>query len=363
MGSAMQRIRRASVERQRTEDELRDLYDNAPCGYHSCDADGVVTHMNNTELGWLGYTRAEILGRVRLSALVSAGMRADYESAFAKLKSTGAPIDIESELTRKDATALPVHMRAVAATDSAGRFHSRASIVDITKRRCIETEARHYASQLKALSGRLMAIQDHERRWLADELHDRISQNLAALNLNLSTALGGLSPQSDERVRARIEDCLSLVKDAVETTFDLMADLRPAVLDDYGLVATLRWYGEQFTRRTGIVAEVQGHNPVPRLALAVETTLFRIVQEACTNIARHAHACRATIAVANGPGYVRLEVADDGRGFDRDAVVSEGGDHSWGMLIMRERAEIAGGSLRIDSAPGRGTRIIVEIRR
>jgi PAS domain S-box-containing protein len=359
------RLRLAEANLQETEDELADLYDNAPCGYHSCDADGVVIRMNDTELRWLGYSRAEIVGKVSLSALVSARCRADYEAAFAKLRERGTEIDIESELTRKDATRLPVHMSAMAVTDAAGKFlKSRASVVDITKRKQVEEKAKLYASQLQALSRRLVEVQDHERRWLAGELHDRIGQNLTALNLNLNTVKCGLSPQSGERVGARVEDCLRLVKETVECTFDLMAELRPAVLDDYGLVAMLRWYGEQFTRRTGIAAAVNGSDPVPRLTQTVETTLFRIVQEACTNIAKYSKASTTTITVTTEPHCVRLEVADDGCGFDPDAVVWRSNHHhGWGLLIMRERAQIAGGRLDIRSIPGGGTRITVEIRR
>ena len=360
----MQQMQRAEVESRESENELADLYDNAPCGYHSCDADGVVIRMNDTELGWLGYSRADIVGKVRFSALVSPRLRADYESAFGKLRATGAPIDIESKLTRKNGTALPVQMSATAVRDVTGKFlWSRASIVDITRRIQIERKVTRYASRLQALSRRLVEVQDHERRWLAGELHDRIGQNLTALNLNLNTVKCGLSSQQGEVVGARIEDCLRLVKETVETTYDLTAELRPAVLDDYGLVATLRWYGEQFTRRTGIVAVVKGDDPVPRLAQTAEIMLFRIVQEACTNIAKFAKVRLATITVATEPESVRVEIADDGCGFDSNADVWPGDQHAWGLLIMRERAEIAGGRLRIDSAPGRGTRITVEIRR
>lgn len=355
---------RAEVELPETEDELSDLYENAPCGYHSCDAEGVVIRMNDTELRWLGYSRAEIVGKVRLSALVSGRCRAEYESAFANLTATGAMINIESELKGKSRVALPVQVSAVAVTDVTGKFlKSRASVVDITERKRVEQKARRYALQLQALSRRLVEVQDHERRWLAGELHDRIGQNLTALNLNLNTIKCGLSAQSGERVGARIEDCLRLVTETVESTFDLMAELRPAVLDDYGLVATLRWYGDQFTRRTGVVVVVKGNDPVPRLAQAVETTLFRIVQEACTNVAKYAKAREATITVAAEGSCVRVEVADDGCGFDPNAVVRQGNHHGWGLLIMRERAEIAGGRFFIRSAAGGGTRITVEIRR
>ncbi len=357
-------MQRAARESREAEDELTDLYENAPCGYHSCDAEGVVIRMNETELRWLGYSRAEIVGKVRLSALVSEQFRSEYESAFAELKLSGTPIDIDSELSGRNRTALPVHVSAVAVTDTRGRFvNSRASVFDITNRKQAEQKAGHYASQLQALSRRLVEVQDHERRWLAGELHDRVCQNLAALDLHLNTVRCGLSLQSSEGVSTRIEDCLRLVKETVESTFDLVGELRPAVLDDYGLSATLRWYSEQFTRRTGIVAVVKGDDPVPRLGQGVETALFRIVQEACTNISKYAKARAATITVAAEPERVRVEIADDGCGFDPDLAVRHENHNGCGLLIMRQRAEIAGGRLLIQSAAGRGTRITVEIRR
>jgi PAS domain S-box-containing protein len=346
------------------ESDLTDLYENAPCGYHSLDAQGVVVRMNATELAWLGYRRDEIVGRVKLSALVSPACRRHFEAAFEALKVAGSKSEVESELARKDGSILPVQLNAVAIVDRRGRFvQTHASVTDITDRRRVEQQARRYALELQALSRRLVEAQDHERRRLADELHDRIGQNLTALNLNLTTIRHGLSPGSAERIGARVEDCLRLVEATVERTFDLMAELRPAVLDDYGLTATLRWYGEQLSRHTGLEVRVTGSDPVPRLPQAVETTLFRIAQEACINSAKYAKAKSIAIEVASVPGRVLLQIADDGRGFDPDRIALHRTRHGWGLLIMRERARSAGGWLAIDSAIGNGTCIRVEIGR
>ncbi len=343
------------------DESLEELYENAPCGYHSLDARGIVIRMNDTELGWLGYDRSELVGRMRLAELVCQRSRPAFEASFDALKA-GSRSDIECELMRKDGSVLPVHLSAVAITNSSGRFvKSRASVTDITERRRIEGEAGRYAIELQALSRRLVEAQDYERRRLAEELHDRIGQNLTALNLNLTTIKHGLTPESLERVGARVQTCLRLVEATVESTFDLMAELRPAVLDDYGLTATLRWYAEQLRRHSAVTAVVSGNDPVPRLPQTVETMLFRIAQEACINAIKHANAAAVAIALTSRPGCVRLEIADDGRGFDPHAVCRLGAHHGWGLLIMRERAQTAGGRLTIDSALGRGTRIAVEV--
>lgn len=361
-GDVVQQMQPAETQWRESQDKPAREYDNALCGYHSCDADGVVTRINDTALEWLGCSRADIVGKVRFPALVSARFRAGCASAFARLKASGAPVDIETRLLRRNGAAMHVHVSAVAVTDGRGAFlGSRARVVDITRRKEAERKAARHTLQLQALSRRLVEVQDHERRRLARELHDRIGQNLTALNLNLSTVKSGLPPQSGDGVGARMDDCMRLVRETVETTGDLMTELRPAVLDDYGLVAALRWYGEQFARRTGIATAIQADDAVPRLTQSVETMLFRIVQEACSNIARFAGARAATITVAGGPESIRVEIADDGCGFDSNAVVRRAGHPAWGLLVMRERARIAGGRLRVDSAAGLGTRITVEL--
>jgi PAS domain S-box-containing protein len=360
----MQLAEASALGARQPEDELTDLYENAPCGYHSLDARGVIVRMNATELAWLGYRRDEIVGRATLAELVSPACRRNFDAAFNALKGTSSKNEIESELVRRNGRVLPVQLNAVAITDGGGRFvKTHASVADITDRKRAEEQARRYALELQALSHRLVEAQDHERRWLAGELHDRIGPNLTALNLNLTTIRQGLSAQSADRVGARVNDCLRLVEATVERTFDLMAELRPAVLDDYGLTAMLRWYGEQLTRHTGLEALVDGSDPVPRLPQSVETTLFRIAQEACINAVKYAKARSIAIELASAPGSVRLEIADDGCGFDPDAVTRHDRRHGWGLLIMRERAQNAGGCLTIDSALGRGTRVRVEIER
>lgn len=354
----------AQLELSETENELTQLYEHAPCGYHSLDAEGIVIRMNETELDWLGRSGHEVVGKARLADLISPACRREFNAAFASVKDSGAKSDIESELVRKNGTLLPVHVSAVAVRDRDGRFlRSRASVFDITARKEAEQKARHYALQLQALSRRLVEVQDHERRWLAGELHDRIGQNLTALNINLNTIKCGLSSPSRERIGARLEDCLHLVDATVDSTFDLMTELRPAILDDYGLVASLQWYGEQFTKRTGVVAVVSGKEPDPRLTQMVETTLFRIAQEACTNVAKYAKAREVIIALQTRPERIRLDIADDGCGFDPDGTADFGTRSGWGLLIMRERAESVGGHLRIQSRAGQGARITVEIQR
>jgi signal transduction histidine kinase len=211
-------------------------------------------------------------------------------------------------------------------------------------------------------SRRLVAVQEAERRILANGLHDLVGQKLAALNINLNIVKGQLAPRREPQVDARLDESMKMVEETIESIRDVMVTLRPAVLDDYGLASGLRWYAEQFTRRTGLPVLVTETQPGSRVPPATEEALFRIAQEALANVAKYAHAERATVAVDATPKAVRLVIQDDGRGFDPALVHPPTRESGWGLMIMKERAAAAGADLSIDSAPGRGTRIVVKCR-
>jgi len=217
--------------------------------------------------------------------------------------------------------------------------------------------------QLRALAAWLANVEEAERQRLAQELHDRAGQNLTALSINLNVVRSQLSAQSATKMAARLDDSLRLVTETAEHIRDVMADLRPPVLDDYGLLAALRWYGERFSQRTAVATVVQGEELAPRLPPAVEMALFCIAQEALTNVAKHAQARQVTMMLEGMAGGVRLTIADDGDGFDPTAPRRPGERPGWGLITMRERAQAVDGHLQVESAPGQGTRVVVEVGR
>ena len=214
-------------------------------------------------------------------------------------------------------------------------------------------------------------VAEDERQQLARELHDQVGQNLTALGINLNIVRMQLPDEAAAPVHSRLDDSLSLVEQTAERIRDVMAYLRPPVLDDYGLVAALHWYGEQFAQRTDIAVAVEGQESAPRLSARVENALFRIAQEALTNVAKHAQATQVTVIVKADGGTLRLVVADDGVGFDPSTTLRASpahlaepdGDRGWGLLTMTERAEAVGGRCRIESDPRQGTQVIVEVAR
>ena len=226
--------------------------------------------------------------------------------------------------------------------------------VDITEQRHSESALRQAAQDLHGLTRRLVQAEEAERRRLARELHDRVGQSLSALNINLdiiSRESHALTPA----LRQRLDDSLGLVDNTLQSIENVMAELRPPLLDEYGLGAALGWHAEEFSRRTGVQVAVADRDPAgsknarPEAAVA----LFRIAQEALNNVLKHAKATNVRLEVSATDEELILDVQDDGQGFD-PATARRG---RWGMTTMRERAEAAGGQLHIASSPGEGTRI------
>jgi len=237
------------------------------------------------------------------------------------------------------------------------------AFMDITERLQTEDELRRSRQRLQALSRRLVELDETARHNLSRELHDRVGQNLTSLSINLSLMQGRLTAKAAQRVGPRLEDSMRLVTETMDRVRDVMADLRPAVLDDYGLAAALRWSGARFAERTGLPVEVTGPDSIPRLPAPAEIALFRIAQEALTNVARHARARQVRITLGADESSVRLEIADNGMGFDPAAAGKRDGQATWGLTTMRERAESVGARCRVEAAPGSGTKIVVELDR
>lgn len=234
---------------------------------------------------------------------------------------------------------------------------------EIAERKQVEEGLRQSEKQLRTLAARLQEVEEAERKRLSRELHDQVGQNLTALNINLNILRSQLPAELLEKMADRLSDSAELVEETTERIRDVMADLRPEVLDDYGLVAALRWYGERFSERTGMATIVHGNEPSPRMSEAVESALFRIAQEALTNVAKHAGGRQVSVNFEENDGIFRLTIADDGKGFASIGLSSSEKQKGWGFLTMQERAQAVGGKVQVESEPGKGTRIIVEVER
>ena len=203
---------------------------------------------------------------------------------------------------------------------------------------------------------KIITAQEDERKRIARELHDETTQSLAVLAMGIEAAMeavrSGKSP--------RLDEVKSLAVRTLEDVHRLILDLRPSVLDDLGLLSAIRWYAERHLQSRGISVRCE-FGDLPRLPPEMETALFRMCQETLSNVARHAQASAVLVQVGMDAGDVHIEIEDDGKGFDAAEVAKREGRRPWGLLGIRERAEILGGSARVDSSPGSGTHVAIRI--
>jgi len=235
-----------------------------------------------------------------------------------------------------------------------------------TQRRIAELQAAQLeeAHRREALRGellkRVVAAQEAERQRIARELHDATGQSLTALGLGLSGVLNSSQRHESEQVDQRVRELMALNSTTLDELRHLIADLRPSHLDDLGLPSTLRWYTKEVQSRVPLEIQVEISGDERPLDSVVNTALFRVAQEALTNIIKYANTATAWVRLAYAAQAVVLEVEDHGAGFDTSTMTLSNRS-TWGLLGMQERAELLGGTFELRSSPGAGTRVQVTI--
>jgi two-component system sensor histidine kinase UhpB len=278
------------------------------------------------------------------------------------MKDPALDYEAEFRMRHRDGSYRWLHAQGVILRDAAGQPERMLGChIDITERRQAEQALRDSAERLRDLARRVVEVEEAERRNISRELHDRVGQNLSALNLSLNLVRAQLPVGTPVALTERLEDAQHLVESSVQQVRDVMADLRPPALDDYGLLAALRTHADALSGRLGVPVVVTGQETEARLSPATETALFRIAQEALNNVSKHAHAAHVQVRLGARDGVVELSVTDDGVGFD--GAASSRDRVTWGLKTMRERAEAVGAALRIEPAPSGGTRVVVEVER
>ena len=282
---------------------------------------------------------------------VHAEDRAAVGAVLAQALNDGAPFTFEERIVRPDGEVRHLRTRGEALRDERGR---PAKIFGV----CLDiTQQKMSFGMLRAVSRRLVEAEEAERRRIARELHDRVGQNLSALTMSLNL-VAQQAKELPPAISRRLEDAQSLVDATLQSIENLMTDLRPPLLDEYGLGAALGAYAEEFGQRTGVRVEVQGTQETARsLRPEAAIALYRIAQEALSNVAKHAAARSVEIVLEKQAPHVVLLISDDGRGFD-PAVAGRG---RWGMSAMRERAEAAGGDHTVVSSPGEGAIVRIAV--
>jgi signal transduction histidine kinase len=233
---------------------------------------------------------------------------------------------------------------------------------EIAERKRAEEEVTKHRRDLQSLSAQLINAQEAERKRISQELHDEMGQALTAMSINLAAIEKELPSELAPTTRERLAETSALADQTLEQVRELSLDLRPSMLDDLGLVPTLRWYVNRYAQRLKLEVEFEAVDLEERLTAEMETVLYRVVQEALTNVARHAQANRVHIHLEHKGFKVHAFIEDDGQGFDVQEVAGrEALERGAGLLGIRERVASLGGRFSLWSRPGQGTRLTIEI--
>jgi PAS domain S-box-containing protein len=340
-----------------SEQRLQLLTESIPDMIWSARPDGVSDYYNQRFLEYLGKTLDEMQGWTWVDALHPQ----DRERSLAvwlEAVRQGGPYETEYRMRRASDGQYRWHLsRAAALRDGAGkivRWYGTHTDVDELKR--AQEQLRETTERLELLSRRQLQLQETERRTIARELHDQIGQMLTALNLTLEMSTQ-LPPEGSRR---KMEQARGIVDELMARVSSLSLQLRPPVLDDLGLLPALVWHITRYEEQSGIVVDLH-HSGLKgrRFDSQIETTTYRIVQEALTNVARHARDAHVRLEVRARPGFLSLTVEDDGQGFSPKHALA--GKHSSGLSGMQERVGLLGGTFQIDSRSGQGTRLSVQL--
>jgi two-component system sensor histidine kinase UhpB len=326
----------------------RMLFESSPLPMWVLDAETLrFVSVNNAAVRLYGYTREEFLAMSVREIDPEAGELGPGVSR--QTKKNGEQIDVD---------------RVGHLVSWRGRPARLVFIRDITEQRRIQLalerlnrELEHSHERLRALSRRLLEVQEEERGRLARDLHDDIGQALTALKIQLeSLPRGGAGGEGDAAPRSRIDDCIETTRHTIERVRQLSLSLRPSQLDDLGLAAALRSHLDRQARVAGLVSHFDALEAPAEMAADTETACFRVAQEAINNVLRHAQARNLWLHLAMVGGQLALSVRDDGRGFDVDSVRRRAGAAgSLGLVGMEERVALVGGSFELRSLPGKGT--------
>lgn len=330
----------------------RNIFEFAPDSMLVVNHLGKIARVNSQVEKMFGYAPSEIIGKSILDLMPERfrGVHNEHQKNFMRnphLREMGGGRELFA--LRKDGSEFPVDI-VLSPIKTENETLVIAVIRDIERRRRNEEALRKYAEQQKIISRRLLEVQEAERRHLALELHDEIGQKLTGLKLTLEM-IARQNGESDSIILAQ-----NLVNEVMAKVRKLSLDLRPATLDHLGLLSAFLWLIRSYTAQTGIEidfnhTEMEGR----RFSTEIETSVYRVAQEALTNIARHADVNEAKIRIWTDKTNLNLTIEDEGRGFDLEQVLAQG--ISTGVAGMRERVLFLDGDFQIETAQDNGTKI------
>ena len=254
-------------------------------------------------------------------------------------------LELEALVAERTSELASANTRLEASVDSIGKSKDEY--------RALFLESQFQQKKLSQLTRKIITAQEDERKQISRELHDEVVQTLVGLNIELSVLCKGVTPT----LKRKIAHAQRLVGKSVDEIHQFARELRPTMLDDIGLIPALHGFAEGIGKRKGIRIEITASGGVEALEDAGRIVLFRVAQEALTNVARHAHASLVKISLSEIPGAIRMEIVDNGKSFHVEKTVSRKNPKRLGLVGMRERVETVGGTLTIGSERGKGTTV------
>lgn len=228
---------------------------------------------------------------------------------------------------------------------------------DVTEQMLAEESLQQSHEAYRQLASHLETIREAERTHIAREIHDELGQQLTGLKMDISWLSKKIKP-ADKEVKTKISETIELIDGTVKTVRRIATELRPSILDDLGLIAAMEWQSEEFERRSGIKTKFQSNITAIAIDTNTATGIFRIYQESLTNVMRHAHATKVEASLLINDDEIKLIIADNGKGFIVEEIANK---KTLGLMGMRERASLLGGTYEISSDPGKGTAVIIVV--
>jgi PAS domain S-box-containing protein len=339
------------------EREFRSLAENSPDIILRFDRHFRYLYANPAFERKSGIPVAKVLGRSDREAGMPPDLVECWEKSLREVFSTGEVDNLEFSFSAPVGKVF-IEACVVPEREEGGAIESVLVISrDITERKLAEQELQQSREELRNLSAYLEAAREEERASIAREIHDELGQALTALKMDV-VWLAGKVVDPDGSLLEKTHTMARQIDETIRTVQRISADLRPRILDDLGLAAAVEWQAREFQKRIGICCDVhcapEVGLPEPRLSTAV----FRIIQEALTNVFRHAEASRVRINLTGGTGMIQLAVSDNGRGVTWQEVADS---HSLGFVGMRERVRLLGGKIAVRGMPKRGTTVRISL--
>jgi PAS domain S-box-containing protein len=344
-------LRQAQIALEESRDRYVDLYEFAPVGYLSLNRDGVIDEINLTGATLLGVERNK-LPQHRFPPFVATEDRDRWHRHFLNVLTRDDTLICELALQHGDGPRCYARLDCLRLSKTGKIPVVRIVLTDITERKTVEL-------QLRNLTAHLQTMREEEKASIAREIHDELGGTMTALKIKIHQLKTDLPENKNALVLLeQIESMSQLINSASGITRRIISDLRPTILDDLGLLAAIEWQAAQFHKLTGIEYLVNCIGDKGNLEKPYSIALFRILQEALTNVTKHSGASRVEIEFHHGDEEVLLSVCDNGRGLLEDQAAKS---ETYGMLGMKERIEQLGGTIRFDTPPDGGLCLMVTV--